>query len=188
MKLLFLGILGKDRLEKAYGLLVRVTLQGFEATFVQRDRLEIGGSPLRSGLSRFRRPRSGGRRRRTDVDRSSRTSGSGLGWGFRRTGDRPLLGHKRRESAIKSRLKAAGKVTEPLGRVKRGSDRSGRSRYSRLYTRFLGGLNRLVHLVRREPVLPGDNIDGFPLCQPIDDSHMTNFSGQFCAGREGWLR
>lgn len=105
VKLLFLRIQAKDRFQEACRLLICVPLQGFEAPLIQCDRLKIGGSPLWSRLYRCRLRRScrGGR---ADVDRSRRTSSTRLVWGFCRTGYRPLLGHKRRESAIKSRFQA----------------------------------------------------------------------------------
>ena len=42
VKLAFLRILTQDRLQQAGRLLIRVTLQRFESSLVQRDRLEIG--------------------------------------------------------------------------------------------------------------------------------------------------
>jgi hypothetical protein len=61
VKLLFLRILAKDRFQEVGRLLIGVPLQGFQAALIQRDRLEIGGSPLRSWLHRcsFRRRRGG---------------------------------------------------------------------------------------------------------------------------------
>src|SRR5262245_53160240 len=66
VQLLFFRILPEDRLEKAGCAFVVMALESFEAAFVERDRLEIGRTPLRSRWS-WRRWRRRGRLRRRIV-------------------------------------------------------------------------------------------------------------------------